>query len=57
MKNSLAMRVLHGAGDLRHQAHHFARIIAQGRAHLLQASARREFHAENGTPSSLSATS
>ena len=48
MENALAMRVLHGARDLRHQAHDFARIITQGRPDFLQAAARRILHAEEG---------
>ena len=42
------MRVLHRARDLRHQAHHFPRFIAQRQRSFLQAPTRRVFHAEVG---------
>ena len=48
MENSLPMRVLHGARDLRDQPNAFARLVTQGRPDFLQAPARRVFHAEVG---------
>src|SRR5580765_7483857 len=46
MENSLAMRVFDRARDFGHQLHTSPRLGAQSRSNLLQAAARREFHAE-----------
>ena len=46
MENSLAMRVFDRSYNLGHQLHTSPGFGAQRRRNLLQAAARREFHAE-----------
>src|SRR5215510_2447371 len=46
MENSLAMRIFDCARNFRHHLHTSPGLGAQSRSNLLQAAARREFHAE-----------